>query len=84
MPEKIRTSVDRDVLRQYCDSIPECRTFLENFFLSCQPFRYEDNLANYQMDLRLYFDRPHIRKNRRKLEMAFSDIAGRADKGDFS
>ena len=84
MTEETRTFVDRAVLEHYCDSMPECKTFLENFFMSCQSFRYEDNLANYRMDLQLYNDRPHIRKNRRKLEKAFFEIAGPSGQEGFT
>ena len=70
MSDTGKTMVDGDVLERYCTSLPECRRFLQNFFQTCGPFEYEDNLANYRHDLDLYsVDRSHIRANREALAL---------------
>ena len=69
-----RTRVDRAALERYCAKLPDCRTFLENFFGSCGDFGYEVNRANYLLDLELYRDEPHVQRNRGELERAFTEI----------
>jgi len=76
--ERARTLINKAALEQLCHRLPECRTFLENFFGSCSSFDYDTNRANYLLDLELYKDRPYVRKHRRALEQAFASIAQRS------
>ncbi|MBI1973701.1 hypothetical protein HYS54_02710 [Candidatus Micrarchaeota archaeon] len=49
---------------------------MTNFFGTCEPFEYGDNLANYLNDIASYSTtNPHIRTNQAKLTKAFHDIA---------
>ncbi len=73
---KLTTGVRREVLDRYCKELPGCNRFLGNFFGTCEPFEYGDNLANYLNDLRSYSPtNRHIKDNLPKLVQAFTDIA---------
>lgn len=68
------------MLKEYCNSFPDCRTFLENFFLTCGPYGPSTNFLNYLMDLDLYGStRRQIRENRSRLINAFFDIVETAE-----
>lgn len=46
-----KTIVDEDRLEGWCRALPECRTFMENFFCSCAPYSWETNYLNYESDI---------------------------------
>ena len=69
------TRVNREKLKQYCDELPGCSIFLENFFTTCGDYSPGVNFLNYIQDLDIYSrTNMHIRDNFRKLENAFFDI----------
>lgn len=73
--DEFKTRIDRDVLKRYCEEFPECSTFLENFFLTCEPYEPIINFENYLTDLELYSPtRRKIRENNQNLIDAFFDI----------
>lgn len=74
-----KTMINHAALKRYCDRLPACARFLENFFLTASGETYGNNLQNYRLDLELYRDRPHIRKHRTQLERAFFEIAQPAE-----
>lgn len=39
MPQEVQVRVDRETLEHYCEELQDCRCFLENFFLTCEPYR---------------------------------------------
>lgn len=47
----LQTNVNASKLEQWCNRLPVCQTFLENFFLSCQPYTWETNYLNYVNDV---------------------------------
>jgi hypothetical protein len=69
-----RTKVDHHALERACQQLPECRTFLLNFFSTCGDYDVATNKANYLLDLELYHDKPHIRRNTAALKDAFDAI----------
>ena len=71
-----RTRIDPDALKKHCEVLPGCRNFLQNFFGTCEPFEFGDNLANYMNDLNLYSPtNRHIKDNHARLMHAFTEIA---------
>jgi hypothetical protein len=46
-----KTVIDRAVLRRYCDRLPACARFPENFFLTASGETYGNNLQNFRLDL---------------------------------
>jgi len=73
--EEIKTHISREVLKKYCEELPDCSTFLENFFLTCGHYSPLANFLNYIMDLKLYSTtNVHINRNRERLVDAFFDI----------
>jgi hypothetical protein len=75
MDSEIRSTVNRGILKKYCNEFPGCSTFLENFFTTCEPYSPLVNFMNYLNDLRSYSTtNRHIRDNEKKLVDAFFDI----------
>jgi len=74
---EIRSTVNRGILKNYCNELPGCSTFLENFFLTCEPYSPLVNFLNYLSDLKLYSTtNKHIKENGERLVDAFFDILG--------
>jgi len=74
---EIKTTVNREMLKKYCDELPTCRTFLENFFLTCESYSPVENFMNYLRDLKLYSKTNiYIKENGERLVDAFFDILG--------
>jgi len=75
MNEEIKTKINRNALKKYCSELPECRIFLENFFLTCEPYSPIVNFINYVSDI-ISYSRTHkqIKENWEKLIDAFFDI----------
>ena len=73
----IKTTVNRELLKKYCNELPECKNFLENFFLTCEPYDPVVNFINYLRDLKIYSStNKYIKENGEKLVEAFFDILG--------
>ena len=75
MTNETQTTINATTLEQYCQRVPDCRRFLENFFGTCESYDVETNRANYRADLEQYRDRPYIRKHYNTLLRAFDEIA---------
>lgn len=72
------TKVNRDVLNEWKQQLPKrLHIFMDNFFLTCEPYSPEFNLVNYRRDIQLYgATTPAYRENRDKLVQAFYEITG--------
>ena len=47
----VKTAVDTSALEKWCNELPECEEFLQNFFETCRSYDYSTNLQNYLMDI---------------------------------
>lgn len=73
----LTTIVNRETLEEWCRNLPECRTFLENFFSSCQPYTWGINFLNYVRDIEIQtLVEPHWRPYENRLMKAFVEITG--------
>ncbi len=69
------TQIDREKLEYWATKLPDCKRFLYNFFVTCQPFSPEANYLNYLNDLTVYSPtHRHIRENLAELTQALYDI----------
>lgn len=70
--------INKKKLEEWLKEIPECREFLNNFFVSCEGLNSMDCLVNYISDLRSYSKtRAEIRNNYDRLLRALEEISGR-------
>lgn len=80
MKLQTKTVVDSSALERWCEEMPECAEFLENFFGSCGPYEYDTNLVNYLMDLDQQKEiDPRWNEYHSRLVDAFSEIAYRSE-----
>ncbi len=69
--------INEKKLEEWLKEIPQCRKFLNNFFVSCEGLDSMDCLVNYISDLRSYSKtRAEIRDNYDGLLRAFEEISG--------
>ena len=47
----LTTIIDEGKVDEWCSRLPECRTFIENFFFSCQMYDRRTNFINYIFDI---------------------------------
>jgi len=72
------TTINRDALEERKAGLPpRLQRFMDNFFLTCEPFDLEDNYRNYVSDIDLYgATAKAYRTHRRRLLDAFYEITG--------
>ncbi|MEK6938420.1 MAG: hypothetical protein AABX04_05225 [Nanoarchaeota archaeon] len=71
-----RTVIVPSRLEYWCQQLPECRTFLENFFISCRPYSMRVNTINYSRDISRCIEiEPQWKAYQRNLMRAFAEIA---------
>ncbi|PIO06118.1 hypothetical protein COT47_03505 [Candidatus Woesearchaeota archaeon CG08_land_8_20_14_0_20_43_7] len=75
--DSLQTIVNKKQLEGWCKLLPDCETFLENFFCSCKPYGLETNLLNYVHDIKsqIAID-PTWQEYKNPLMQAFFDIIG--------
>ncbi|MFH1063521.1 MAG: hypothetical protein V1729_00405 [Candidatus Woesearchaeota archaeon] len=47
----LQTIIDEDKIEEWCLRLPDCRQFLENFFLTCSQYDIKTNYLNYASDI---------------------------------
>ncbi|MBI4739691.1 hypothetical protein HY772_09225, partial [Candidatus Woesearchaeota archaeon] len=73
---KLETIIDEEKLEAWCKRLPQCRTFLENFFMTCGPYAREENYINYRFDIEEYIEvHPSWARYADNLIEAFNDIS---------
>ncbi len=71
----LKTIIDEDKLEEWRKRLPECDTFLLNFFYSCKPYPWETNLLNYTHDIETQIEvDPAWKAYEQKLSQAFFEI----------
>jgi len=69
--------VNREALERWCNEIPRCRIFFENFFLSSEGHPLQHVRGNFKLDLGLYRStNKGIRENWQKMPKIFKQITG--------
>jgi hypothetical protein len=68
-----KTTINELKLDEWCETLPQCSTFLENFFISCRPYDYLTNLMNYAREIERSVE-PNLRQYENQLLMAFLEI----------
>jgi|GEM_PF-3439338 len=73
----LQTIIDEDKLQEWRRRLPECDTFLLNFFCSCRPYLWETNLLNYVHDIKVQIEiDPAWKAYEPGLSQAFLEITG--------
>ena len=73
-----QTVVSDEKLDEWCDRLPECKDFLQEFFYTCSSHPFKENLFNYVHDIRIQqkID-PDWKFYEKELMHAFREIAYR-------
>ncbi|NQU78638.1 hypothetical protein HQ545_02615 [Candidatus Woesearchaeota archaeon] len=75
--QSLQTIVNNELLNHWCQHLPECKTFINNFFSSCKDYTQQTNFINYMYDLELESEvNPGRKKYESYLIQAFIDITG--------
>ncbi|MBI5397882.1 hypothetical protein HZB03_00320 [Candidatus Woesearchaeota archaeon] len=73
---KLETIINEEKLEQWCERLPQCRSFLENFFMTCGPYPRAVNYFNYRLDIVGYIEvHPSWAQYADNLIEAFDDIS---------
>lgn len=76
----VKTAVDISALEKWCQELPECADFMNNFFCSCRPYDYDTNLVNYLRDINQQREIDRSWNNYcKRLVGAFGEIAYRGE-----